>query len=258
MGFLQKVREYKLEEIKSLRVLSSEERTKPVLNPIESLKVHPVIAEVKQASPSVGMIRSVDPVRQALRYERGGAGAVSVLVDSRFFKGSWRYLKDVADAVKLPVLCKEFVLSEIQIDAAFAFGADIILFIYSFVENERLQDLLSYAKSKGLHTLLEVFERRHVEGALDLKDVDFVGVNSRNLNDLSVDVERACDIMREIPEDRFKVAESGIKSMDDANRFLDSGANAFLIGEALMRGDKPEVFIKEINGVCENMRNKRC
>ncbi len=248
--FLEKVKNVKFSEVEALDPCAFGKRKKGRLNPVVSLKTKTVIAEVKIASPSAGIIKKVDPVVQAKRYEAGGAGAVSVLVDSNFFNGSWENLKKVASSVRLPVLCKEFVVSEKQIDTAYNCGADFILFICGLLEKERLQELIHYAKSLGLYTLVEVFEESQLEVALSLDGVDMVGVNSRNLNDLSVDLKRAERMLKAIPEDRFKVAESGIKSLEDVKFLLSAGADAFLIGELLMRSENPEKLIGEINRVC--------
>ncbi len=255
--FLEKVKRLKFSEVEALDPCTFGERKKGILNPVVSLKTKPVIAEVKIASPSAGIIKEVDPVLQARRYEAGGAGSVSVLVDSQFFNGSWENLQKVASSVKIPVLCKEFVVSKRQIDLAYNSGADFILFICGLLEKEHLQELIHYARSLGLYTLVEVFEETHLEVALSLEGVDMVGVNSRNLNDLSVDLKRAASMLKEIPKDRFKVAESGIKSVEDVKFLLSAGADAFLIGEFLMRSKNPEKLIGEINRVCEGMRNKK-
>lgn len=253
MSFLRKVREFKEDEVLSLKLSVFGEREGPVYDPKASLSEKPVIAEVKMASPSCGLIKEVDAFERARLYEEAGAGAVSVLVDERFFKGGWEKLRQAASAVKVPVLCKEFVLSEKQIDAAYRCGADFVLFIYGFVEDRRLEELMGYAKKKGLYTLLEIFDEDHIDGALRLKFVDMMGVNSRNLEDLSVSVERAVSIMRRLPSDLFKVAESGIKDLGHVKLFLEAGARAFLIGEALMRAEDPASFIRRINSVCEGM-----
>ncbi len=255
MGFLDKVRAYKLEEVEGLNPEDFGDRRRPVLNPLEYISSRPVIAEVKRASPTAGVIRLSDPVEQALLYQKGGAGAVSVLVDERFFRGSWSYLKDVASEVEIPVLCKEFILSEKQIEVAYRCGADFVLLIYGFVERDRLVELMRFASAMGLGVLLEVFAPEHLEEALSV-DVPMIGVNSRNLQDLSVDLGRGRRMLSRIPGGRFKVAESGMRSLDDVRLMVEAGASAFLIGEMLMRAEDPVSLLEEINGLCEGVRRE--
>ncbi len=256
MGFLDSMRRIKKEEAKALEPDTFGARERDFFNPLTFLKDAPVIAEVKRSSPSSGKIRWVDPASWAISYQMGGAGAVSVLVDSRYFGGDWKTLKDTSYHLNIPVLCKEFILSEKQVEVAYRCGADFILFIYGFVEDPLLEDLVLYTKELGLRVLLEVFEEKQLEGALKIKGVDMIGVNSRNLQDLSVDLEKAERMLAVVPRSKFKVAESGIKSLEDAERMVLKGADALLIGEFLMRSEDPEKLLREINHVCENMRNK--
>ncbi len=256
MGFLDEMRSLKEGEVQGLDPASFGERERGVYNPLRFLREAPVIAEVKPASPTAGRIRDVDPVRQAIAYQRGGAGAVSVLVDESYFGGSWHNLKSVAHGVNLPVLCKEFILSEKQIDAAYRCGADFVLLIYGFVEEGRLSELAAFAKEKGLFVLLEVFDPEQLEGALELDFWDMLGVNSRNLQDLTVDLGRAAGMLSRIPEGVFKVGESGVRSLEDARFLFDAGADALLVGEFLMRQDNPEVVLRELVHVREDMRHQ--
>ena len=257
MDFLEKVKSLKLAELKELREYSFPKRKKSVLNPVVSLKEKPVIAEVKLASPSKGRIAYTNPVEKALVYEDVGAGAISVLTDKYFFSGSWEYLKEISDNVRVPVLCKDFIISELQIDMAFSCGADVILLINAFLSHEEAVRLSQYAKSKGLFVLFEI---HHEDELLTLNDIcfDMLGVNSRNLHTLEVNTDRAERVIAQAKESfHFVVAESGIKDIHQAERFFASGADALLIGEALMKMESPMEFIKEIRNVRESMRYKK-
>ena len=256
MSFLQKIRRLKEKELRNF-TLPSRDREKEILSPYEFLERNPVIAEVKLSSPSAGNISQSDPIFVASLYEKAGVGAISVLTDSNFFGGSWELLESIAYRVKVPVLCKEFIISESQIDAAYRLGADIILLIAALLDNEKLSSLSRYAKKLGLYVLLEI---HHLSEFERLKNVsfDFIGINSRDLKTLKVDVERAAFIIKHLPKDIFKVAESGIKSGEHIRLLTESGARAFLIGETLMRSADPVSLIKEFNDVYKSVRNNLC
>ena len=258
MDFLKRMRWLKLAELDELKSLKLPERERELYNPMAFLKKRPVIAEVKLASPSRGRIAHVDPVEKALIYEAAGAGAISVLTDRYSFSGSWDHLKRIGDSVNLPILCKDFILSEIQIDMAFSYGADMILLINAFLSPGEAVKLSRYAKSRGLFVLFEI----HSEDELKtLKDVQFdmLGVNSRDLQTLEVDTQKAESVLISAKKSfPFVIAESGIKDVLQAKRLIMLGADALLIGEALMRTEDPAKFIKEINHVCEGLWDKKC
>ncbi len=138
--FLQRVRKVKEQEIKSLKIPFFK-REKPILNPLKFLRKSPVIAEVKRASPTKSRISNKNPLKVALEYEMGGAGAISVLTDKTFFNGGWDILKEVSRNVNIPVLCKEFIISTLQLDMAYIMGADIVLLITSMLSDEELFNL---------------------------------------------------------------------------------------------------------------------
>lgn len=194
-----------------------------------------VIAEAKKASPSKGIIcADFDPARIAVNYKEGGAQAISVLTDERFFQGSLAYIPLVRSTVDLPVLRKDFIIHEIQIEEAHAYGADAILLIAAILEKRQIEDYLVQATELGMDVLVEVHDEKEVEKSLGAGS-KLVGVNNRNLNDFSVDLETTFRLQREIPDGIPVVSESGICHPEDMRRLLKAGVDAALIGESLMR-----------------------
>ena len=198
-----------------------------------------VIAEVKKASPSVGLIDpDFDPLRQAARYFEGGASCLSILTDEKYFQGSLGYLTKISEISPVPLLRKDFTIHEIQIHEAVIAGADAILLIVAALDDASLRHLYDEAKSFQLDVLVEVHDLREMDRALEL-GADLIGVNNRNLKTFAVDLATTERLAEEVPEDVLLVSESGIKSPADARRVLAAGANAVLIGEALMRALDP-------------------
>ncbi|MCK1992627.1 indole-3-glycerol phosphate synthase TrpC [Peribacillus muralis] len=194
-----------------------------------------IIAEIKRASPSKGTIKmDVNPIEQALSYERGGAAAISVLTDEVFFKGSIADLRAVSEAIKIPRLCKDFIIDEIQIDRAYQAGATIILLIVAALSQERLHELYQYAKNKGLDVLTEIHDEAELKRALEL-NAELIGINNRNLKTFEVDLavtERLAKLLD--PKRHMIISESGIKTKEDVFRVKQAGAKAILVGETLM------------------------
>jgi indole-3-glycerol phosphate synthase len=204
-----------------------------------------VIAEVKKASPSVGLIDpDFDPVCQAKRYLEGGASCLSILTDEKYFQGSLSYLTQISRFSSAPLLRKDFTIHEVQIHEAAVSGADAILLIVAALDDETLRRLHDEAKSLILDVLVEVHDLREMERALEL-GADLIGVNNRNLKTFEVDLATTERLAEEVPDDVLLVSESGIKSPEDAMRVLEAGANAVLIGEALMRAHDPSREIEE-------------
>lgn len=198
-----------------------------------------VIAEVKKASPSVGLIDpDSDPVRQAQRYLSGGASCLSILTDEKYFQGSLSYLTEISRFSDAPLLRKDFTIHEVQIHEASVSGADAILLIVAALDDDTLKRLYEEAKSLMLDVLVEVHDLPEMERALEL-GADLIGVNNRNLKTFDVDLATTEALAEEVPDDVLLVSESGIKSPEDALRALEAGANAVLIGEALMRSHDP-------------------
>lgn len=194
-----------------------------------------LIAEVKKASPSKGMIRpQFDPVHIATQYELGGAAAISVLTDEPFFQGRLDYLTSIRNAVSIPVLRKDFILDEYQVYEARVAGADAVLLIAECLEGSELEDLYSLIRSLGMTPLIELYEPRHLQRILDT-GTKIVGVNNRDLHTFAVDLEHVIRLRQEIPSDVSVVAESGIFFAADVKRLQNAKIDAMLVGESLMR-----------------------
>jgi len=196
-----------------------------------------VIAEIKKASPSAGVIASsFDPIEIAKDYEGSGANAISVLTDTKFFQGKLQDLADVRRAVSVPLLRKDFILDEIQIAESAANGADAILLIVAALEQGQLIDLLQSAARYRLDALVEVHTREELNRAL-AAGAKIVGINNRNLATFDVDLAVTEELCREVPDEIVLVSESGIKRPQDVARVKACGVDALLVGEALMRGE---------------------
>jgi len=203
-----------------------------------------LIAEVKKASPSVGLIDpNFDPILQAGRYIDGGASCLSILTDEKYFQGSLGYLSKISEFSPIPLLRKDFTIHETQIHEAVIAGADAILLIVAALDDELLRRLYDEAKSFQLDVLVEVHDLPEMERALDL-GADLIGINNRNLKTFEVDMATTEILAEEVPDDVILVSESGIKTHDDALRALHAGASSLLIGETLMRAEDPAAAIR--------------
>lgn len=194
-----------------------------------------LIAEVKKASPSVGLIaEEFEPVDIAIAYEAAGAHAISVLTDEKFFQGRLEYMSEVRRAVRIPVLRKDFIIHECQIYEACCAGADAILLIVAALDQPTLERLLGIAYGCQMDVLVEVHNLDELERALDT-EVEILGINNRNLHTFQVDLSTTEMLAEEVPENIILVSESGIFTTQDSQRVFQAGANAILVGEALMR-----------------------
>ncbi|MGA9510457.1 MAG: indole-3-glycerol phosphate synthase TrpC [Candidatus Sulfotelmatobacter sp.] len=209
-----------------------------------------VIAELKKASPSKGLIRAEFSAEGlAKELEEAGAAALSVLTDEEFFQGSLENLRNASAAVKIPCLRKDFVVDEFQLLEARANSADAVLLIVAALSQTGLTELLRGARSRGLDVLCEVHDEEELQRALDA-GCDLIGVNTRDLRTFQVDPETAFRLVERLPKNLVRVAESGIRSGEDIVRLRDAGYQAFLIGESLMRAEHPGVALRElISGV---------
>lgn len=241
---LDEIIEHKRNEIKILNKFDKI-RSRPVFDVVTYLKKHPFICEVKQASPTLGHIKNVDPVAQAQKYADAGAGAISVLTDKKFFNGSLDYLHSVAQNVALPILCKDFILCKKQIDNAYNAGADFILLMATVLNEEELITLSEYAYDTGLNVLFEVHTMEEFDKLKNVQ-INILGVNSRNLKNLTIDKSYGAKLLEQIDGNFIKVAESGIDSPDDIVNFKSSGANAYLIGSYLMKSPNIQMTMDEL------------
>jgi indole-3-glycerol phosphate synthase len=198
---------------------------------------HALVAEVKKASPSKGVIRAdFDPPAHARAYEQGGAACLSVLTDERWFQGADDYLAAARAAVTLPVIRKDFLVDPWQATEARAIGADAILLIVAALEDGALREIEAAALECGMDVLVEVHDARELDRALRLQS-RLIGVNNRDLRDFTVDFARTYDLVRHAPKDCTFVAESGLSTRADLDAMAEHGVRCFLIGEALMRAD---------------------
>ena len=194
-----------------------------------------LVAEIKKASPSKGLIRKdFQPRSIATSYQAGGAACISVLTDRPSFQGSLPYMSDVADAVRLPVLRKDFMLEPYQVVEARAHRADCILIILAMVEDGQAAELEAAAFEWGMDALLEVHDESELERALRLKS-RLIGINNRNLATFEVSLDVTVRLAPRVPSDRRVVAESGLTNTDDLAKLADAGVRSFLVGESLMR-----------------------
>lgn len=206
-----------------------------------------VIAEIKKASPSKGVIREhFQPAEIAKSYEAGGATCLSVLTDIDFFQGADAYLKEARSACSLPVIRKDFMIDPYQIIESRALGADCILLIVSALDDVKMAELASVAKDVGLDVLVEVHDGDELERALKTLDTPLIGVNNRNLHTFEVSLENTLDLLPRIPRDRLVVTESGILNRADVELMEISDVYAFLVGETFMRAENPGVELQRL------------
>ncbi len=205
-----------------------------------------LIAEIKKASPSKGIIRGdFNPTKIAMTYQANGASAISVLTDERFFEGKLEYIKTVKDTVSLPVLRKDFIIDEYQIYESVAVGADAILLIADLLSVSEMTGFYQLATSLGLDVLLEVHNEEDIDKAVATGG-EIIGINNRDLHTFKVDLAMTQKLIRLIPAHKIKVSESGIKSYEDVMFLKSLGINAVLIGEAFMEASDISAKMREI------------
>lgn len=253
-----------LDEIVSYKRIEVEERKKsslPILEPTslttrnfaDALRkpegaLPRIIAEVKKASPSKGVIRTdFDHVAIAKAYEDAGAAAMSVLTDEKFFQGHLSYMTQCREATSLPTIRKDFIIDEFQIREASAAGADAILLIAAILDPMALKAFREAAAAMGMASLVEVHNEQELESALS-SGAEIIGINNRDLQTFMVDIETTFRLRRLIPDDKIVVSESGIATRNDLNRLADAGVDAALIGETFMRAQDPGAKLRELIG----------
>lgn len=260
---LQEIIQQKHLEVEQLKNVLSEDPSHPILqildgkisidkrkNLKDALRKSQlsVIAEIKRKSPAKGELASItDPVSLAQNYIRGGADAISVLTDNKFFSGSLDDLQAVAVALKnktVPILRKDFIIDRLQIAEAILAGADAILLIVAVLGENRTRGLLNEAKKLGVDALVEIHNEEELKVALNC-GAEIIGINNRNLMTFNIDTDNSFQLASQIPENIIKVAESGIFEPSLAQRYFAAGLNAVLIGEALVKSADPALFINE-------------
>jgi len=208
-----------------------------------------IIAEIKKASPSKGVIREFfQPIAIGQDYAMNGAACLSVLTDKEFFQGSEVYLQMVRERCPLPVLRKDFMIDPYQIYEARALGADCILLIVAALEDGQMHELSDIATKLGMDVLVEVHNAEELQRALTL-DTKLIGINNRNLRTFETSLQTTLDLKADIPEDRLIITESGIHTHEDVQLMLDNGIYSFLVGEAFMRAESPGQKMRELFGL---------
>jgi indole-3-glycerol phosphate synthase len=205
-----------------------------------------IIAEIKKASPSQGVIReNFQPVTIGQDYAMNGATCLSVLTDKDYFQGSEAYLQMVRERCPLPVLRKDFMIDAYQIYEARALGADCILLIVAALADSQMQEFSALAKSLGMDVLVEVHDAQELDRALQL-ETPLIGINNRNLRTFATSLQTTLDLQTQIPSERLIVTESGIHTQADVQLMLDNGIYTFLVGEAFMRAEQPGRKMREL------------
>ena len=249
---LVKILQRKQEEIaeRSVKSALAEQRAKaadamPVRGFVASMKQRiaagdpAVIAEIKKASPSKGLLReNFVPAEIAAQYQQGGAACLSILTDSDFFQGHEEYLIAARAACELPVIRKDFIVDPYQVYEARAIHADCILLIVAALEDAQMEDLTGLAQDLGMDVLVEVHDRAELERALPL-NLPLMGINNRNLRTFETSLQTTIELLEPIPQETIVVTESGIHSREDVQLMRDHQVNAFLVGEAFMRAENP-------------------
>ena len=205
-----------------------------------------IIAEVKKASPSKGLIaEDFDHVEIAKEYEQAGASAISVLTEPYFFQGSDDYLREIADNVSIPVLRKDFVIDEYMIWEAKLLGASAVLLIVSILDIVQLKRFLDLAHDLGLSAIVETHDGNEIRTAMNV-GAEIIGVNNRNLTDFTVDIDNSINLRRCVSDNIIFISESGIKTKEDVTRLKENNVDAVLIGETLMKSDDKKSLISEL------------
>ena len=207
-----------------------------------------LIAEVKKASPSAGLIRDdFDPVAIAREYQNSGANCISCLTDEHFFQGHLEYLTQIRSAVSVPVMRKDFLIDLYQVDEARVAGADCVLLIAECLNNVELKSLYDRTRELGMHALIEIFEPENIPRVLAL-DPPMLGINNRNLKTFETTLDHTLQLIPHLPSDLLIVSESGIQTNDDVRRLQKSGVGAILVGESLMRCANISIAVKDLMG----------
>lgn len=205
-----------------------------------------VIAEIKKASPSKGVLRDpFDPAAIAADYEEGGASCLSVLTDQDFFQGSEANLLAARSACALPVIRKDFMVDAYQIHESRIHQADCVLLIAACLSRQQMQDLAGLAQELGMDVLVEVHDAQELQAALTV-DTPLLGINNRDLHSFDVSLDTTLTLRHDVPDDRLIVTESGIHTLEDVERMRSQGIHAFLVGESMMRADSPGQKLREL------------
>jgi indole-3-glycerol phosphate synthase len=257
--FLEKVAALKMEEIRERKTPFALEEMKKMASDLpvpkslsEAISKNgpmALIAEIKQASPSAGVIQEgVDIRKMAWAYQEGGACAISVLTEAHFFHGNLSHLRQVKSAVSLPVLQKDFLIDPFQIYEGRIAGADALLLIAAILDRGQMKEFVEWTRSLGLVPLVEVHDEEDLKKISGL-DLPLIGINNRNLKTLAVNLERTFRLIGKVGQQAMVISESGIKSREDVERLQEVGVKGVLVGEVLMRAVDPARKIRELLGL---------
>jgi len=257
-NILDSILEYKVQEVKEFKKMYTHDKSrnsKPskdfsLIKQLESSDTMQVIAEIKRGSPSKGLFApDLDILAQSSKYNSDGASAISVLTDKRSFFGGFEDIEKIRPNVNLPILCKDFIIDEIQIDIAKSIGANLILLIVAAHPLERLRELLDYSKSMSLEVLVEVHNKEELDIALQLNH-SLIGVNNRNLKTFKTDLQVSLDLIKNLDTTNLHfISESGIKTKEDVVLLSEAGFKGVLVGESLIRNGIDGNLISEISKV---------
>ncbi|MCK9556012.1 indole-3-glycerol phosphate synthase TrpC [bacterium] len=252
---LEEILKYKEQEIKErkkklpLEILKDKCEMAPLTRPfaaaINQDDFISVVAELKKASPSKGdIVDSYDPVSIVSQYEEGGADAISVLTDEKYFKGSLDDMVNIKVNTKLPVLRKDFIIDTYQLYESKAAGADAVLLIAKAVSKDKIKEMLDISFNLYLDVIVEVHDEYELNNVIGINGIKIIGINNRNLNDFKIDIGTSEKLLPEIPEGIIKISESGFSSKSDVMRVANAGADAVLVGESLMKEKDKKAMIK--------------
>lgn len=245
---LRRISDLKIEEAsppRDFRAALNGRRPSTSRTPTTAVKL---IAEIKKASPSKGLIRlDFDPIAIGRAYEEAGASAISVLTDEKYFQGRLEYLTAVRKAVSLPLLRKDFIIDTYQVYESRAANADAILLIVAALSKSQLLELMALASNLGMASLVEAHSAKELEVAIE-SGAEIIGINNRNLQTFETKLETTIELAQSVPGDRILVSESGIFTRADVERLMEAGVDAILVGESLMRESDPRMKVKELLG----------
>jgi len=242
---LDKIVEHKKKEVKELKQKRRSLKEKLAADQIS------LLAEIKKASPSKGLIQSnFNPKAQLKAYEKAGAAGISILTDQKFFQGSNQILEEMRELTELPILRKEFIIDSLQIYESFFIGADVVLLIAAILNDQQLENFLYLCRELKLEAIVEVHNLDELKRVLKT-DAEIIGINNRDLNDFSVDLKTTAELSFELEklgqrQNHYLIAESGIKNKKDIDFLKKIGVDGVLIGETLMRAESPTAKIKEL------------
>jgi len=242
---LDKIVEHKKKEVKELKQKRRSLKEKLAADQIS------LLAEIKKASPSKGLIQSnFNPKAQLKAYEKAGAAGISILTDQKFFQGSNQILQQMRELTELPILRKEFIIDSLQIYESFFIGADVVLLIAAILDDQQLESFLNLSRELKLEAIVEVHNLDELERVLKT-EAEIIGINNRDLNDFSVDLKTTAELTKELKrlgqrDNHYLIAESGIKTREDIDFLKEIGVDGVLIGETLMKAESPAAKVKEL------------